>query len=57
MVAQLNAKPSVLQFFSEGAPSYGRNVLRWMASAKRPTARQKRIDVIVETSAQREKVP
>jgi uncharacterized protein YdeI (YjbR/CyaY-like superfamily) len=45
------------EFFDGKAPSYRRNVLRWLASAKRPETRQKRVDQIVAVSAKGEKIP
>jgi uncharacterized protein YdeI (YjbR/CyaY-like superfamily) len=48
---------SAEQNFAATATSYRRNVLRWLASAKRPETRQKRIDQIVAASARGEKLP
>ncbi|MGF1503164.1 MAG: DUF2461 family protein [Paracoccaceae bacterium] len=45
------------RFFTAAAPSYRRNVLRWMARAKRPETREKRIAETVARSAAAEKVP
>lgn len=39
------------------APSYRRNILRWIASAKRPETRQKRIAAIVDASKHGRRVP
>ena len=45
------------RFFDGAAPSYRRNVLRWVAQAKKPETRAKRIASAVELSARAEKVP
>jgi len=39
------------------APSYRRNVLRWIATAKRPETRRARIETVAEAAGKREKVP
>ncbi|WP_293572666.1 YdeI family protein [Phaeobacter sp.] len=39
------------------APSYRRNVLRWVATAKKPETRAKRITTIAEHAERGEKVP
>ena len=43
--------------FDQAAPSYRRNVLRWIAEATRPETRRKRITTTVEFSALGKKVP
>ena len=45
------------RYFRASAPSYRRNVLRWLASAKRPETRTKRIAQIVAASAVHERLP
>ncbi len=45
------------QWWEAAAPSYRRNVLRWIASAKREATRAKRIDTVVDHAARGEKVP
>jgi uncharacterized protein YdeI (YjbR/CyaY-like superfamily) len=57
LAAALQTNSSADAFFTDTAPSYRRNVLRWLASAKKPDTRQKRIDLIVETSALAKKIP
>jgi uncharacterized protein YdeI (YjbR/CyaY-like superfamily) len=52
-----NKNEIAAQFFEAKAPSYRRNVLRWLATAKRPETRQKRVDQIVAVSAKGEKIP
>lgn len=44
-------------FFDACAPSYRRNVLRWLHTAKRPETRAARIARILESAAQNEKLP
>ncbi len=55
--AALRARPAAERFFDAAAPSYRRNVLRWIAGAKRPETRAKRIATTVDLSALGEKVP
>lgn len=45
------------EWWQRAAPSYRRNVLRWVASAKRPATRANRIDTVVDHAARGEKVP
>lgn len=54
---RLKASPAAERFFMTAAPSYRRNVLRWIARAKRPETRDKRISETVARSAAGEKVP
>ena len=46
-----------MAWWQSSAPSYRRNVLRWVASAKKPATRSRRIDRIVDHAARGEKVP
>ncbi|MEM9132271.1 MAG: YdeI/OmpD-associated family protein [Actinomycetota bacterium] len=51
------ADRDAVQWWSSAAPSYRRNVLRWIANAKRPATRDKRIRTVAEHAARGEKVP
>ena len=53
----LRAEPVAARFFENTAPSYRRNVLRWVIAAKRPETRMKRIVEILARSRCGEKVP
>ncbi|MEY4982635.1 MAG: hypothetical protein RIR62_901 [Pseudomonadota bacterium] len=53
----LAADPAAAAFFHAAAPSYRRNVLRWLHGAKKPDTRSARIARIVSLSAQGLKVP
>lgn len=44
-------------FFCAAAPSYRRNVLRWIGNAKQDATRQKRIELTMSLSAKHQKVP
>jgi uncharacterized protein YdeI (YjbR/CyaY-like superfamily) len=44
-------------WWDRAAPSYRRNVLRWIEIAKRPATRAKRIDAVTQAAALGEKVP
>lgn len=44
-------------WWDEAAPSYRRNILRWIAGAKKDTTRSNRIEVASEHAARGEKVP
>jgi uncharacterized protein YdeI (YjbR/CyaY-like superfamily) len=53
----LKARPKASVFFDASAPSYRRNVLRWINSAKRPETRTARIAKTLEFSAAGNKLP
>ena len=53
----LRRQPSAEAFFLGAAPSYRRNVLRWLHGAKRGETRAAQIKRIVEASRRREKLP
>jgi uncharacterized protein YdeI (YjbR/CyaY-like superfamily) len=57
LAAALRAKPKAAAFFEESAPSYRRNVLRWLHTAKRDETRSARIAKIVEACASAKKIP
>lgn len=44
-------------WWDNAAPSYRRNILRWIATAKRSETRAKRVAISVQHAALREKVP
>lgn len=46
-----------LEWWHKSAPSYQRNLLRWLASAKTEQTRQKRCEKIAEFCAKGEKIP
>lgn len=54
---KLSALPDAATFFDVAAPSYRRNVLRWIHTAKRPETRAARVAKTVEASARRTKLP
>ncbi len=49
--------PGAVSYFEGAAPSYRRNVLRWLKSARTEETRQKRITRIVDFSAQAKRIP
>jgi uncharacterized protein YdeI (YjbR/CyaY-like superfamily) len=53
----LAREPLALRSFEEAAPSYRRNILRWIGAAKRPETRTKRIAEVFARSRRGEKVP
>jgi uncharacterized protein YdeI (YjbR/CyaY-like superfamily) len=57
MQAALDALPPAADRFAAAAPSYRRNVLRWIKSAKTQPTRVSRIGLVVEYSAQDAKLP
>jgi len=57
LVDALRRQSSAEAFFLGAAPSYRRNVLRWLHGAKRDETRAARIKRIVEVSGRREKLP
>lgn len=57
LVAALRGQTVAEAFFCGAAPSYRRNVLRWLHGAKRMETRAARVKRIVEASGRREKLP
>lgn len=57
LAAALSAVATAERFFQRAAPSYRRNVLRWLHGAKRAETRAGRIARIVELSAEGRKIP
>jgi len=57
LTTALKAQPPANAYFEGAAPSYRRNILRWIGSAKTAPTRAKRIRIVVEHSAERRKVP
>jgi uncharacterized protein YdeI (YjbR/CyaY-like superfamily) len=55
--AALAATPSALSKFVGAAPSYRRNVLRWISVAKQPATRAKRIAATVAAAAEGRRLP
>jgi uncharacterized protein YdeI (YjbR/CyaY-like superfamily) len=55
--AALQALPSAAKNFAATAPSYRRNVLRWITSAKTRPTREKRIGLTADHAARCAKVP
>lgn len=53
----LKTRSGALAWFEAAAPSYRRNVLRWIKSAKRPPTRQARIEKAADLAAEGKKVP
>lgn len=56
LVAALKSRDAY-DWWAGAAPSYRRNILRWIGSAKKPDTRQKRITTVTEHAARAEKVP
>lgn len=57
LLAALAAAPGAAAYFMAAPPSYRRNVLRWLATAKAPATRQKRLELTATLSAQGSRVP
>lgn len=55
--AALAGRPGAAGWFDASAPSYRRNVLRFLRAAKRPQTRAKRCALIADHAARGEKVP
>jgi uncharacterized protein YdeI (YjbR/CyaY-like superfamily) len=49
--------PTATEQFAAYAPSYRRNVLRWIKLAKTPATRHKRIQKVVDATVQNQKIP
>jgi uncharacterized protein YdeI (YjbR/CyaY-like superfamily) len=52
----LDGRPTARRWFEAAAPSYRRNVLRWIAKAQRPETRAARIAQVAETAARAERI-
>lgn len=57
LVAALQARKTAWDWFDAAAPSYRRNVLRYLRSAKRPDTRVRRIAQIADRAAEGRKLP
>lgn len=57
LTSALASFPAALERFEAFAPSYRRNVLRWLAGAKTPGTRVKRIDTIADHTHRGVKIP
>lgn len=55
--AALQARPPAYNYFTQFAPSHRRNVLRWIAVAKQPATRARRIETTAALAAEGKKVP
>jgi uncharacterized protein YdeI (YjbR/CyaY-like superfamily) len=56
--AQLKAHPQAWDFFyNQLAPSYRKTSIHWVMSAKREATRQKRIEILIESSQEGLKIP
>ena len=55
--AALPARPAAYTCFIAFAPSHRRNVLRWIAAAKQPATRARRIETAAALAAEGKKVP
>lgn len=52
-----SAQPPAEHNFEAAAPSYRRNVLRWIAAAKKPKTRARRIAELASQAASNRKIP
>lgn len=57
LAAALRLDPQAASYFNGCAPSYRRNVLRWLHAAKRPETRVSRIVRIIDSARQARKLP
>ena len=55
--ARFRRNPAAWKYFSASSPGYRRNMLLWLADAKRDDTRQKRLDVLIESSAKGLPIP
>lgn len=53
---QLEANTKAYEFFQTQAPSYQKAALRWIISAKRPETQQKRLETLIEDSANERRI-
>jgi uncharacterized protein YdeI (YjbR/CyaY-like superfamily) len=57
LIDAFKVHPGGIEAFEVYAPSYKRNVLRWLKLAKTPITRTKRITTVVHSTVQNEKIP
>lgn len=57
LAALLARDPAADHYFAQSAPSYRRNVLRWISAAKRPETRERRLLEVLTRSTRSERVP
>lgn len=57
LIAAFKSHLGAIETFEAYAPSYKRNVLRWIKLAKTSTTRNKRIAKVVQSTVQNEKIP
>jgi uncharacterized protein YdeI (YjbR/CyaY-like superfamily) len=57
LAAMLRAHPPADPWFQAAAPSYRRNVLRWIAAARKPETRRARIERTVDAARSGRKLP
>jgi uncharacterized protein YdeI (YjbR/CyaY-like superfamily) len=57
LASALRAQPPAAKHFADYAPSHRRNILRWLAKAKQPETRNKRIAITVDHASKGIKVP
>jgi uncharacterized protein YdeI (YjbR/CyaY-like superfamily) len=57
LVLALAAHPVAAAYFAKTPPSYRRSVLRWIAQAKTPGTREKRISTTLRFSAEHQRIP
>lgn len=56
-LAKLRARPRAWRFFQAQPPWYRRSCAFWVMSAKLPQTRERRLDVLIESSEQQKAVP
>jgi uncharacterized protein YdeI (YjbR/CyaY-like superfamily) len=56
-VQQLKSNPKAYEFFEAQAASYQKTIRHWIMSAKRPETQQKRLETLIEDSANGRRIP
>ncbi|MCI4667384.1 MAG: YdeI/OmpD-associated family protein [Bacteroidia bacterium] len=54
---RLKANPRAWQFFEQVAPSYKKSAIRWIMSAKQEATRDRRVEILIESSEEGLRVP
>ncbi len=55
--AKIKVNPSAWDFFDALAPSYKKATIHWVMSAKKEETRRRRLDILIQSSADGQKVP
>lgn len=56
-IDQIKSNPKAWDFFKDLAPGYKKQTVHWVMQAKREETRQRRLKILIESSAEGKKIP